>query len=329
MTRLPAEVTLPVLNGVRLSLDAASADLLTPWLDSDPGFSSGPTVEVEVTTDGTQPAPQVLETYLEEPLGWLGRTATGLIVGNHERSWFTIEEWPPKVRGVLGGSGATRELLLGALIVALRSMGAYLLHAAAVSHDDQALLLIGDSGAGKSTTAIALVSAGCSYIGDDGCLIRQRSGDVELLSLWSSFRLTERSLASFSALRSHSSKLASDEKWQLDVRTAFPDRYLTHWLGRKTLLFLERSAEHSSSLHPLSGAEAVGLLIRQSNALSLGCHPNPRQHLDLLARLVAVAPVARLQLGTEWLSDPIAAAEWLLEQTRSFLRPSGLHSEAS
>jgi hypothetical protein len=125
-------------------------------------------------------------------------------------------------------------------------MGAYLLHAAAVSLDDQALLLIGDSGAGKSTTAMAMVSAGCSYIGDDGCLIRRRSGDVELLSLWSSFRLTDQSLASFSALRSHGSKLASDEKWQLDVRTAFPDRYLTHWLGRKTLLFLERSAEHSS-----------------------------------------------------------------------------------
>jgi hypothetical protein len=319
----------PVLHGVRLSLNAASAKALAPWLDSNPALASGPTIEVELLVDASEAAPAVLETFIEEPVGWLGRTASGLVVGNHEQAWFTIEDSPPRIRGVLGRSEAARELLFAALIVALRSMGVYLVHAAAVSLDDQALVLIGDSGAGKSTTAIALVSAGCSYIGDDGCLIRHCSGDVELLPLWSSFRLTDQSLASFSALRPHSSKLVSDEKWKLNVLAAFPDRHLPHWLGRKTLLFVGRSAQHSSSLQSLSQAEAVGLLIAQSNALSLGCHPNPRAHLDLLARLVSVAHIARLQLGTEWLTDHAGAASRLLEQARSFSRPGGLRSEAS
>jgi len=39
------------------------------------------------------------------------------------------------------------------------------------------------------------------------------------------------------------------------------------------VLFLGRAAGKSSSLQPLSQAEAVGLLIAQSNALSLECHP--------------------------------------------------------
>ena len=320
---------LPAFHGVRLSLDAASAELLAPWLDSNQELAGDPAIEVQVTAEGSQLAPAVLETFVEEPIGWLGRTATGLIVGNDEQAWFTIEGSPPKVRGTVGRSDATRMLLLGALIVALQSMGVYLIHAGAVSLDDQALLLVGDSGSGKSTTALALVSAGCRYIGDDGCLIRQRSGEVELLPLWSSFRLTDHSLASFSALKPHSSRLAGDEKWKLDVLAAFPDRYLAHWLGQKTLLFLGRSGQHSSSLHPLSQAEAVGLLIAQSNALSLDCHPNPRGHLDLLARLVSVAHIARLQLGTEWLTDPVDAGNRLLGLTRSFSAICQTHSEAS
>ncbi len=317
------------LHGVRLSLDSASAGALAPWLDPISDVASGPIVEVEVLTDGTQRAPTVLELFLEEPGGWLGRTSSGLLVGNHEHAWFTIEGSPPKIRGILGFSEATRELLLGALIVALRSMGVYGIHAAAVCFEEQMLLLVGNSGTGKSTTATALVCAGARYLGDDGCLIRERSGDVELLPIGSSFRLTNHSLASFSALSAHTSKLASEQKWKLDVFAAFPERRLSHWLGRKTLLFLERSGADSSCLQPLSQAEAVGLVIAQSNALSLRCHPNPRGHLDLLARLVTVSRIARLQLGTDFLTDPLGAVDRLVFLARSLGQPGGSRSEAS
>ena len=313
------------LHGIRLHVNAASAQSLASWLDSNPGHPDAPAVAVEVVADRTAPA--VLELFLQEKVGWLGRTATGLVVGNDEQAWFTIEG--SKIRGVLGHSDATRDLLVAALIIALRAMGVYLIHAGAVSFEDRALLLIGDSGAGKSTTAIGLVNAGCSYLGDDGCLIREHAGDVELLPLWSSFRLTDSSLASFSSLKPHSHKHAEDDKWRLDVPAAFPGRHLAHWLGRKTILFLERSGQHGSFLHPLPKADAMGRLIAQSNALSLACHPNMRGHLDLLARLVSVSRTARLQLGTEWLADPRAAADRLIHQVRSFSPPNEPHSEAS
>jgi hypothetical protein len=316
------------LHGVRLSLNTVSASGLAPWLDSISPPASGPTIELEILAQGSETAPAVLETFVDEPIGWLGRTATGLMVGNREQAWFTIEGSPPKVRGVLGRSDATRELLVGALIVALRSMDVHLIHAAGICLDDQALLLLGDSGAGKSTTATALVSAGYSYLGDDACFIHQYADDVALLPLWSSFRLTDRALETFSALRPHTSRSANDDKWTLDVPTAFPDRQLAHWVGRKTLLFLERSAEHGSFLRPLSKAEAVGLLIAQSNALSLGCHPDPSGHLQLLARLASVAQIARLQLGTEWLTDPLAAAKHLVQRVRAFSRSDVVSMEA-
>jgi hypothetical protein len=287
-------------------------------------------VEVEVVDDASHPPPTMLDVLATEPGGWLGRTANGLAVANHERAWFTIEGSPPRIRGVLGNGGdSVRDLLLGALLVALRSLGVFTIHAAAVSSGEQALLLVGESGAGKSTTATAMVNAGCRYLGDDGVLIRQRQDDIELLPFWPSFRLTDQSLASFEALRPHSIKLPGDEKWRLDTLAAFPDRYLSHWLGPKIVLFLGRTAGHCSSLQPITQAEAAGLLIAQSHVLSLECHPDPRRHLDLLAQLVSVAHLARLELGTEWLAEPVAAAQRLLDQTRRFPRMRALHVEAS
>lgn len=321
------------MYGVRVSLDAASADVLAPWLEpSGDSAASSPTIEVRLLADPTTAPPAILNLLLEEPFGWLGRTSQGLVVGNSQCAWFAIEGSPPKVHGVLGESGGTeaaRELMLAALVVALRAIGVYAIHAAALADGERAIVLVGDSGAGKSTTAIALVSAGCKFIGDDGFLIRERAGDVELLPLWSYFRLNDDSLASFGTLKPHTSKRADDNKWKLDVLAAFPERHLSHWLGPKTVLFLGRAAGERSCLRPLSQAEAMGLLIAQSHALSLECHPDPRRHLDLLARLVSVAQVARLDLGTEWLSEPGAAANRLLARDLRVFGSIALRGEAS
>lgn len=324
---------MPALYGVSVSLDESSFEALAPWLDTEPRQTRGPTIPIEVIADGAQPGPVVLERFVEERAGWLGRTTNGLVVGNRTGAWFAIQTSPLKISGVLGDRDqrvGIRELLLGALLVALRSLGVHGIHAAAISFEDHALMLVGDSGAGKSTTATALVSAGCLYLGDDGLLIRQRLDDVELLPLWSPFRLTEQSLAAFAALKPHSSKLDADEKWQLNVHAAFPDRDLSHWLGKKTVLFLSRAAGQATSVQPISPADAVGLLIAQSSSLSLDCHPNPRQHLALLAQLVARARIARLELGREWLDEPPAAASRLMAWARSGRSPgSSAHGEAS
>ena len=105
-------------------------------------------------------------------------------MGNREHAWFAIEGSPPRIRGVLGKndrSEATGELLLGALIVALRAIGSTPFSVAALARDDQALVLVGQIRVvERALTAIALVSAGCKFIGDDGFLIRER-----FLAMWS------------------------------------------------------------------------------------------------------------------------------------------------
>jgi len=49
--------------------------------------------------------------------------------------------------------------------------GMPLLHAGAVARDGRAALIIGERGAGKSTTTLACLAAGLSYLADDRCLV--------------------------------------------------------------------------------------------------------------------------------------------------------------
>jgi hypothetical protein len=315
-------------HGVRLRLDPPSAQLLAPWLDASALSATSPSLGVAVAPAGTRAAPPVLDVLVDGPNVWLGRTTSGFILGDRKGSWLTVEGNPPLVCGALeppssppAAHGPQRELLQSALVVALRQMGVFNLHAAAVCHDGRALVVVGDSGAGKSTTTTALTSAGCDYLGDDGVWIRERAADVELLAHSPSFRLTDHALSSFASLKQHVSRLHTDEKWQVDTTSAFPGRYLSDWLGPTTLLFVEQTARTSSALRVLPLAEAVGLLVAQSSALSLDCHPNPRQHLDLLARLASRSHLARLELGTEWLEQPLSAARKLMARAREFTSP--------
>ncbi len=309
---------MPHLHGVHLALDAVSASALDAWLTVGSSSLDGPVVAVRIGAPGTRTRPPILEVLLEEPNTWLARTAVGLIVCDREESWLTIDP-AGVVCGVLArtGDGEPPGVLLAALLIALRVNGVYGLHAAAVCTEGRALVLVGDSGAGKSTTATALANAGCGYLGDDGVLLREHSGEVELLAHWPSFRLTDQVLASFATLRPFLTRPAASTKWQLDASAAFPGRHVTNWLGPMTLLFLERSAQRKTRMSPLTLREATGLLIAQSNGLSLDCHPDPRRHLALLALLARRAQIARLELGNEWLEDPSGAACSLIEQASS------------
>jgi len=56
--------------------------------------------------------------------------------------------------------------------------GLYFLHAAALAKDGEATLLVGDSGAGKSTTAYALAAAGMDYLSDELAPVDVAAGRV-------------------------------------------------------------------------------------------------------------------------------------------------------
>jgi len=79
--------------------------------------------------------------------------------------------------------------------------GMQLVHGAAVGGDEAAVLLTGKGGSGKSTTALAALAVGMSYLGDDYVVVEPGS-PPKLHSLYRSAKVDERALLRLPQLRS-------------------------------------------------------------------------------------------------------------------------------
>jgi hypothetical protein len=89
-------------------------------------------------------------------------------------------------------AGVVQTLLAGRFMgYLLRQRGFLPLHASAVAIDGKAVLFLGESGAGKSTTAAAFHSRGHDVLADDVAAVRSTESGVELSAAWPSLRLLE------------------------------------------------------------------------------------------------------------------------------------------
>jgi HPr Serine kinase C-terminal domain len=73
--------------------------------------------------------------------------------------------------------------------------GLFCLHAACVSLDGRGILLTGDSGAGKTTTAISLVKEGLAFLGDDLVLLDTRSDPPLIRSMRRHLKVDRKTIA--------------------------------------------------------------------------------------------------------------------------------------
>ena len=73
---------------------------------------------------------------------------------------------------------------------------AALMHAAAVGREGRAVLLVGDSGAGKSTTSVSCLGRGLDVLGDDYCIVvpGQAGAGVRVHATYRLANLTEQTL---------------------------------------------------------------------------------------------------------------------------------------
>ena len=168
----PAFAHLPILD------EETAADL-TVWLwDTE---STGekplelPLPPIEDEAVGVVNAEDILLSYrrVEKSMSFLQRsTNEAFFIAEAAGS---IPEWarPQPLRHLLSWWFCDRGLLLA--------------HSAAVSTPDGAALLVGPSGSGKSSTALACLSAGMGYLGDDYVIVDPAKREV--WSLYSSARL--------------------------------------------------------------------------------------------------------------------------------------------
>ena len=201
-------------------------------------------------------------------------------------------------------------LVSAAVLLALREEGLFDLHAAAlVDARGRGIVVAGDSGAGKTTTTLALLETGGSYVGDDRVFLRDAGDDVAVLAWPREFHLGPGTLAFCPRLAPlMGNAYGSGEKRTLAPERAYPGRFLAALPRVDALVFPRIAAQERTEATPLDRASAFGeLLVAGAMALLDGVTGGAAQR-DLLRRLADGAVALQLTLGRDVAAAPSVIA---------------------
>ncbi len=205
-----------------------------------------------------------------------------------------------------GGHHFAHVLLLVSLVLALRWRGLFHLHAGAlVTPGGRGVLIAGGTGAGKSTLTLALLEAGCSYLGDDAVFLATAPGALTVLGLPRPFHVAPRTADAFPRIAPLlGSRLPAGQKRRLDPRAAWPGRERSSMGLPSAILLPSVVGGPTTSAEPLPSAEALGALIESSAYVVVGEFPRGREHLRVLRQIADAAAATRIGLGLDLLERP-------------------------
>ncbi|MBK8481055.1 MAG: hypothetical protein IPL40_07740 [Proteobacteria bacterium] len=199
-----------------------------------------------------------------------------------------------------------------ALQLALRHHGLYYTHAAAVGDPRGPLLLVGNSGAGKTTLTLALVAAGLPYLSDDAIFLQTGSAGVSVLPFRRPLHLDGDTLRLFPGLAPRARgpfERASRLRWDLDPYACFPGQ-VRERAAAPAMLVLLQAGDRAPSLAPITRTAALQGLLPQSGLVMLGSAAS-RPHLETLAKVVRSGANFALARGSGSAAGPDRLAEAL------------------
>ncbi len=184
-----------------------------------------------------------------------------------------------------------RDWLLGpAVAILLHQRGHLVLHASAAVWGGKAIAILGDSGAGKSTTAMAICRLGGRLLSDDHAVIALDGRDPMVLPAGPTLRLFPEVLVRLGEIpECHSSPPAAGKLgWPV------PSGCAENPYPLKRLYLLADGP--ALDISPLAAAEAFLTLVRHSClAPVLALSGSREQHFHQCARLTATIPLRKLQ----------------------------------
>lgn len=213
---------------------------------------------------------------------------------------FDIDAQGLSVTGYMPPGHAVDEVspcLLGPIMgVVLRLRGIPCLHASSVVIDDQAIGLVGASGAGKSTTAAAFARLGYPVLTDDVMALTSSTGHFLVQPAYPRVRLWPQSAAGlFGSADALPRMMPGWDKRFLSLlqpgyrfqREALPLTAL-YFLGPRT------PGTSVSSIEAVNPAEALMTLVADSFATNFQDKARRAAEFELLSRLVTSIPLRRI-----------------------------------
>jgi hypothetical protein len=176
--------------------------------------------------------------------------------------------------------------------------GGQLAHGAAVGVEDEGVLITGQGGSGKSTTALACLDDGMRYAGDDYVLLRPEDEGPSVYSLYSTAKLIPGHLAD-----THlglASKAVPFEVADQDKRVVLLGRthraLLAQRLSLRAILVPQISSAGTTALHPASAVDVLKALAPSTVFQLPGAGG---ETLGVLGEIVRRVPGYRLELGPD------------------------------
>lgn len=191
----------------------------------------------------------------------------------------------------------------------LSSRGDALLHAAAVSCDGIGALIVGRGGSGKSTTALACLSAGMDYLGDDYCAVTL-GARMHIHSLFCTAKVHRDNLHRLPRLQ-RTNRLDEEEKIVFDLCTEFAAG-LARCCQLSAILVPAFADRNDSSIEPVSPGLALRALAPSTLFQLAASRASDFEHI---AYLVKRTPCYRLWLGGAVGSIPDVVRELLRSTT--------------
>ncbi|MBI2375926.1 MAG: hypothetical protein HYV07_18175 [Deltaproteobacteria bacterium] len=199
-----------------------------------------------------------------------------------------------------------------AVVLAVRRLGWFHHHAASiVSARGSGVLVLGEGGAGKTTTTLACLERGFAYGSDDACFVTQ---DLDVVPAPSLFHVGERTARAFprvGALLGPAYR-ANNDKRSLDPRRAFPGRERERLAPPRLLVVPRLDADAITKLEPWSMAETLGALLTSAAFVVVDGMPYASEQLEVERRLATSAKGFELSLGADALADPAIVPRLIL-----------------
>lgn len=285
---------------LRLRVDA-HVERLAPFLHALPEAPrvDVPAIDVQLawSADDRGPAPSV-------PAFFQGVVRVGVIedgwVLRGGGGWLTVRrgEATTRIEGACGSEAAsiaifTRRTLFMALALALREHARFHLHAAMVADGTDAWLLVGSSGRGKSTTALALAQTGMQALADDFVVV---TSDGSVCPVPRAFHVSSRTHRAFLSERAGEALPDPDRR-----AVAVAPREAR----RRTIsaLILLEGIEARTRVEPVTTSFVLGRLLEESAIAVVEGATRVDEQLEALRRL-ASAPALCVAVGPEVLTDP-------------------------
>jgi hypothetical protein len=208
---------------------------------------------------------------------------------------------------------SVRHVLLDQILPRLLAQrGQMVLHGAAVhTQDDCTLLMIGDSGMGKSTLAAAFGRSGADVLSDDGVLIAFDDAGIHAVPGYAGLRLWPDSLDSVLADRVAESTAMAHYNDKRRLTQPGPAR-ASYPIG--VIVLLQRSIDASTiAIRPCETQTACMALVGNAFQLDLGDHGNVVTLLARAAEVVQRVPVLTLAYPRDYAVLPRVMGRLLSE----------------